>query len=51
MIDVRVMGAEGKLDLVRRAEIEFASGETRRLKVSVVLPNKLKLLWDKEADD
>ena len=50
VIDVRVTGSEGKLDLVRRAEVDFEPGETKRLKVSVVLPNKLKLTWGRDAD-
>ncbi len=47
VIDVRVIGSEGKVDVVRRTEAEFESGETKRLKVTMVPPKKLKLSWAK----
>ncbi|MCP4203872.1 MAG: protein kinase [bacterium] len=48
VIDVRVIGVEGKVDVVRRAEAEFVAGETKRLKVAMVPPKKLKLSWGKQ---
>lgn len=47
VIDVRVIGSEGKVDLVRRTEADFVSGETKRLKVTIVPPKRLKLAWAK----
>ncbi len=47
VLDVRVTGAEAKKDLVRRTEISIAPGETRRLRVVMVLPKTLKLQWKK----
>lgn len=47
VIDVRVIGTEGKVDVVRRTEADFVSGQTKRLKVTVVPPQKLKLSWVK----
>ncbi|MFQ5528473.1 MAG: serine/threonine protein kinase [Thermoanaerobaculia bacterium] len=51
VIDVRVIGSEGKVDVVRRTEADFVSGETKRLKVTVVPPKKLKLAWAKSTHD
>jgi serine/threonine protein kinase len=48
VIDVRVIGIEGKVDVVRRTETEFVAGETKRLKVAMLPPKKLKLSWGKE---
>lgn len=45
VIDVRVIGVEGKVDVVRRTEAKFVGGETKRLKVAMVPPKKLKLSW------
>ncbi len=45
VIDVRIRGAEGKLDLVRRATARFQDGRTHRLRVVVTPLKKLKLHW------
>ena len=44
-VDVRVTGAEGKLDLVRRATGIFEDGRTHRLRATVTPLKKLKLTW------
>jgi serine/threonine-protein kinase len=50
VIDVRVTGAEAKLDLVRRTEVSVAAGETRRLRVVLIPPKTLKLAWKDLGD-
>jgi hypothetical protein len=45
VVDVRVTGSEGKLDLVRRATATFQDGRTHRLRVVVTPFKKLKLNW------
>ena len=50
LIDVRLTGVEGKLDLVRQEEIAIEGGETRRLRVIYRPPKTLKLSW-KESED
>jgi serine/threonine-protein kinase len=50
LIDVRLTGIEGKLDLVRQAEIQIEGGETRRVRVVYKPPKSLKLAW-KDLED
>jgi hypothetical protein len=45
VVDVRVTGAEGKVDLVRQATATFRDGRIHRLRVSVTPLKKLKLSW------
>jgi serine/threonine protein kinase len=45
VVDVRVTGAEGKVDLVRQATATFEDGQTHRLRVVVTPLKKLKLSW------
>lgn len=50
LIDVRLTGSQGKLDLVRQKEIQIEGGETRRVRVVFVPPKTLKLTW-KDPED
>jgi hypothetical protein len=45
VVDVRITGAEGKLDLVRQTSARFEDGRTHRLRVSVSPFKKLRLAW------
>jgi hypothetical protein len=45
VVDVRVTGSEGKLDVVRQADATFEDGKTHRLRVVLVPPKTLKLAW------
>ncbi len=49
VIDIRITGSEGKLDLVKRTEAKFARGEIKRLRVVLVPRKKLKLEWKDRA--
>ncbi len=49
VIDVRVTGSEGKVDVVKRTEAEFSAGEVRRLRVVLIPPKILKLSWKEPA--
>jgi serine/threonine-protein kinase len=50
LIDVRLTGVEGKLDLVRQAEISIEGGQTRRVRVIYQPPKTLKLSWKDQED-
>jgi hypothetical protein len=45
VVDVRVTGAEGKVDLVRQVTATFEEGQTHRLRVTVTPLKNLKLSW------
>ncbi len=45
VVDVRVTGEKGKLDLVRQVKTTFEDGRTHRLRISVTRLKNLKLTW------
>ena len=49
VIDIRIIGAEGKIDLVKRIEGAFARGEIKRLRVVLTPWKKLRLEWKDRA--
>ena len=46
VIEVRIDGSEGKVNLSERIEAVFEEGETRGLKVVLIPPSMLKLSWE-----
>jgi serine/threonine-protein kinase len=51
VVDVRVTGAEGKVDLVRRTTATFEDGQTHRLRVTMTPLKNLKLNWKESPVD
>jgi tRNA A-37 threonylcarbamoyl transferase component Bud32 len=45
LLEIRISGAEGKVDASRQTEIYLSSGETKRLKVGWLPTGKLRLNW------
>jgi len=44
-LEIRISGAEGKVDATRHTEAYFASGQTKRLRVGWLPTGKLRLNW------
>ena len=44
-LEIRISGAEGKVDATRQTDTFFSSGQTRRLKVGWLPTGKLRLNW------
>ena len=44
-LEIRISGAEGKVDASRHTEVYFASGQTKRLRVGWLPTGKLRLNW------
>ena len=45
ILEIRISGAEGKVDATRHTEVYFASGQTKRLRVGWLPTGKLRLNW------
>ncbi len=51
VVDVRITGSGGKLDLVRQTSTTFEAGGTHRLRVVLIPPKTLRLTWKELHSD